>query len=50
MKKTNAFEQTNFDPAEAHQRDSRGGMGQLAALLALFPSEARTATAIWGNV
>ena len=47
MKKTKAFGQTDFDPAEASQEDSRGRMEQLATLPARFHSEARTAAAIW---
>lgn len=47
MKKTKAFGQTDFDPAEASQRDSHGRMEQLAALPTQFRSEARTAAAIW---
>ena len=47
MKKTKAFGQTDFDPAEASQGDSHGRMGQLATLPARFHSEARTAAAIW---
>lgn len=47
MKKTDAFEQTDFDPAEAYQRNSQGRMGRLTALPTLFRSEARTAAATW---
>ena len=49
MKKTKAFAQTDFDPAEAPQRDSKGRMGQLTALPALFRRKARTAAAICGG-
>ena len=50
MKKVKAFGQTNFDPAETHQRDSQGRMGRLKALPNQFCNEARTAAAIWKRI
>ena len=47
MKKTKAFEQTDFDPSKAHQRDSQRRLWRLTALPAHFHNEARTT---WGNL
>ena len=38
MKKTKAFEQTDFNSTVAHQRDSHGHLGRLTALPAVLAS------------
>ena len=47
MKETKAFGQADFDPAEAHERDSQVRVGRITTLPAQFRSNARTAGAIW---
>lgn len=47
MKKTKAYEQTDFNSTVAHQRDSQEHLRRLTASPDRFHSEARTAGAIW---